>query len=167
MPDFVPGIVAYTLWGMRPRLPSWLWLPVILCLTGFHCMLRIFSPGIHEWPLCLVIGFAIPLFRQVRQAHIIAAAHYIAKYSYGIYLTHLFSLWLAFHVYQGPLTVQIILWLSTLMVFPVVAYHLIEEPGIGVGVRLTNRLMSRATSLALSVPGSHSSLHRSVEPVSE
>src|SRR2546427_2237107 len=46
--------------------------------------------------LCLLAGLALPHFRELRHGWGRRAAHELAKYSYGTYLTHVFALWFAF-----------------------------------------------------------------------
>ena len=75
------------------------------------------------------------------------AAHEIATYSYGLYLAHVFCLWLAFTFVRAPFPVQVLLWIAALFLVPFAAYHVIEAPGIRLGVRV-----ARGSRAAVEVP---------------
>jgi len=139
IPDFVPGVIAYTLWRARPRLAAWLWMPWLILLCGSFYGLYLWHP-IYEWPLCLAVGITVPLFQQVRLPWLTSAAHQIAKYSYGVYLGHTLCLWLAFHVFHAPVLMQAAAWIVLMAAIPVGAYYLLEAPCIGLGIRLSNRI---------------------------
>ena len=106
-----------------------------------HKMLR-------AWIVTLGLGLVIPLCREIASRWIARSCHYVAKYSYGIYLSHSVVFWLALYRMAGlPLAIR----LATLVVgsvgAPVALYHLIEGPLIGVGAQLAGRLRSPAPAL--------------------
>jgi peptidoglycan/LPS O-acetylase OafA/YrhL len=74
------------------------------------------------------------------------AAHTVATYSYSIYLLHIPALALAF-VWGRALhpAWQWVLLIGLLIALPFLAYHVIEEPGIRLGKRVSARLARRAT----------------------
>jgi peptidoglycan/LPS O-acetylase OafA/YrhL len=133
-PCFIPGILAFSLWGTRRRFPSVLWIPTILAL-GIPYWWTASRPV--SWVMCLAVGALIPLFYQAQTAWLIRSAHLIAKYSYGVYLGHVLALWVGFLWIKAAVPVQIAAWLVALVVIPVASYHLLERPLIGLGNRLT------------------------------
>jgi len=84
---------------------------------------------------------AIPQFKQISQPLIVKASHLIARYSYGIYLTHFICIWLAFQaLHWMPRPGQWAVFLVTVLCVPVLLYHTIEAPMIQYGRRLAQRL---------------------------
>jgi peptidoglycan/LPS O-acetylase OafA/YrhL len=70
----------------------------------------------------------------------------VAKYSYGIYLTHLIAFWIAFvRVFPSNFGAAILLALSLTAIFSFLAYTLVESPCIGVGSRLAMRFLDVQT----------------------
>jgi peptidoglycan/LPS O-acetylase OafA/YrhL len=135
VPCFLPGVMAYVLFAQKkPWLPTWLFpcFLVLLTLTFLH-----YCSVVVSWPLSLVLGLSLPYFHQVRSAPLVRLFHEVAKYSYGIYLTHYFALGLTFRYLslhsQG---MQIAVTLSATAVFSIVGYHLVEHPLIRLGARL-------------------------------
>lgn len=141
-PCFVAGVVAYR---MRPRvsMPGWLWPPFILVLCAAFSI-----PYVNRerwaWVLCLVLGLAIPQFKTIPTSILRSAAALVAKYSYGIYLSHMPIMWFAFRYINAPKLVNYAIFLPLSAAVPVAMFHLIENPGIRVGVRLARRLSSPA-----------------------
>ena len=92
IPNFLPGVIAYTL-PHRPRIGSFLWPLFIISLVAAFAARPNFSTG---WGLCLLLGLMVPLFREI-QVHLLRwISNRIATYSYGIYLSHQFCLWVVF-----------------------------------------------------------------------
>jgi peptidoglycan/LPS O-acetylase OafA/YrhL len=152
VPTFLPGIIAYHLTGTTRRSwPSWTW-PVFL--GALWAAYRFSRPYDHGWVLCLLAGLALPHFRELRHTWVRGAAHELAKYSYGTYLTHVFALWLAF-VRLGalPLAGRWAVFLVLLVSLPVLLYHTLEAPLIRYGTRLADRWFpQRADGTTLSSP---------------
>jgi peptidoglycan/LPS O-acetylase OafA/YrhL len=134
LPDFLPGILAYTLWRSRPHLPSWLWLPGLIAWSALYY--SFFHIHKTQWLFCLAVGLAIPRFHQVSNRWLVSAGHYIAKFSYGIYLSHVFCLWLAFNAIRAPFALQVSIWLAALVAIPVAAFYWLEAPAICAGIRI-------------------------------
>jgi peptidoglycan/LPS O-acetylase OafA/YrhL len=152
IPYFLPGIMAYVGFGRyKPRLPSWT-LPIFL-LAAWSLFMH--KPG---WriadALCLAVGLALPFFHQITAHWLIRASHHIAKYSYGIYLAHPFSIVLGLYLMpHSPLALQLTVILVSLAVFSVAAYHLLEKPMINLGARLARYAEKRYEQYTL--PGLH------------
>jgi peptidoglycan/LPS O-acetylase OafA/YrhL len=76
------------------------------------------------YALCLALGLAIPRFRQISSPALTRASHYIAKYSYGIYLIHFAALYLAFERLAAyPLALRIGVFVGIAVALPVGFYH--------------------------------------------
>lgn len=139
---FLPGIMAYIAFGRwKQRLPGWL-LPIfLLCLWAvflYHCN---FHKG---WWFCLAFGLGLPLFRQMTSEIVMAPSRQIAKYSYGIYLTHPFAIVIGLYVLRGySLPLRLLGEVIPLVVFPLIAYHLLEHPMILLGSRLAAKAERR------------------------
>lgn len=135
IPDFLPGVIAYV--GFRTRketLPSFL-LPVMLLAL---CLLTASLPQKRmDWLACLLIGLALPCFRQLQSSSIVKISHQMAKYSYGIYLTHPFGIVLGvYFLRHWNIFIQVLVTLLSTGIMSVLAYHLVEEPLIRAGVLL-------------------------------
>jgi len=138
IPYFLPGVMAYVGFGRHKAfLPAWS-LPLALLLLWSAFM---FHPS---WRLadllCLAVGLGLPRFHQITARWLIRASHEIAKYSYGIYLAHPFSIVLGLYLMpHRPLALQLTVILGSLAIFAVAAYHLLEKPMIQIGSRLASR----------------------------
>jgi peptidoglycan/LPS O-acetylase OafA/YrhL len=119
-PNFLPGVLAFTL-KRNPVLPARAWMPFLLALTA---VFSIFGNDYAGWILCLALGLAIPQFHAVTRLTWLPAQ--IAKYSYGIYLSHVAVLWFCFHV----LPFGWLLFVPLAVAVPIVSYRLIEHPMI-------------------------------------
>jgi len=149
IPYFLPGVMAYVGFGRyKPRLPSWT-LPIALLIAWSLFMI---SPG---WriadALCLSVGLGLPFFHQITTRWLIRASHHVAKYSYGIYLAHPFSIVLGLYLLpHRPLALQLTVLFVSLAVFSVSAYHLLEKPMINLGARLARSAEKRYEQHALA-----------------
>jgi peptidoglycan/LPS O-acetylase OafA/YrhL len=145
-PCFLPGVLAYQLQrSVRPRLPGFLWPPVVITMAAFFLTGSLGEHWTKKWATCLFLGLALPMFSPISWRWVVAVAHSIAKYSYGIYLTHFFSVWFAFERLgnlREPQKVAVFLVLAVAL--PVVFYHLIEKPLIEVGKRAADRYVALA-----------------------
>ena len=158
IPNFLPGVIAYTL-PHRPRIGSFLWPLFIVSLVAAFAARPNFSTG---WALCLLLGLMVPLFREI-QVHLLRwISNRIATYSYGIYLSHQFCLWVVF----GPLAshspaLRICVFIGMLVVAPILLYHGIEKPMIGIGVRLAGHMSGTQTvSAFLARPNLETGSHK-------
>ena len=142
IPCFLPGVMAYVLYRrVRPRLPAWLF-PVFLLVLSTLFMLR---PSVKaSWPMCVALGLGLPFFHQLRYAPVARICHEIAKYSYGMYLSHPFAIVLGFYLLRGhALWLQLGVTLAGIAVLSFGAYHLIEKPMIVLGARLAGKAERR------------------------
>jgi peptidoglycan/LPS O-acetylase OafA/YrhL len=137
-PFFLSGVVAYRLSGVRRLLlPAWMWPVTLAAITVFF--LR-HPSATRSWLCSLLLGVSIPQFQEISAPLVKSMARIIARYSYGIYLTHFACIWLAFQVCaHQPLWFRIVVFLVTSSSVSVVLYHALEEPMIRTGTRLAAR----------------------------
>lgn len=142
IPDFLPGVIAYVAYKrFAPRWPAWAF-PFLL-LAG--CVFYMNGPTLmRSWIFCLALGFGLPLFRELQQRTVVRISHELAKYSYGVYLLHPLALFIAFgYMQHRPLWMKVGTELLLIPLFAVAAYHVVEEPLIGTGSRVAQRLQSK------------------------
>lgn len=141
-PCFISGVIAWRLsLSVRRRFPGWLW------PAGFVATWPIFFLATHEdnmyfrWAFCLALGLTIPWFQEIRLHPLKLVAHSVAKYSYGIYLSHIAVIRWTFGLPVSSAARWAIL-VSLAVCTPIAMYHLIEHPMILVGQGFANRLTS-------------------------
>jgi peptidoglycan/LPS O-acetylase OafA/YrhL len=157
-PCFIAGIIAYQIRKYdSAKLPAWLWpLFVIGISTAYLCSAL---TRLDTFLACFLFGLAIPAFTSLTSRGITVPSKVIAKYSYGIYLTHFFAIWLAFEKLSGaPFVARILVFLTLAMALPVIFYHSLEEPMVRAGRKVaqlyigSRQLRSKGQKLDLSVP---------------
>lgn len=148
-PCFAAGILGYAISRMkvngslpRRRLPACFWpLTIGAATLAFHPFdNRPFTLDTLPlaWALSLPIGLAIPFTRDLRVGWLHAVAHRIAKYSYGIYLTHNLVFWCGFDVMRGaPAIFRVLMIAGGTVALPVLLFHFVEEPMIRLGRKLS------------------------------
>ena len=151
-PCFLAGIVAYELTKTcRKRLPAWLW-PVVLALAvaawqpvsrmDFKIEVRL------GWIFALAVGFLVPQFREITAPALAKPAHWIAKYSYGLYLSHVVVYWFAIDVMRhDSLAARIAAGVAGIVLLPVAVFHLVEEPFILLGAKYASRIRDFSVKL--------------------
>jgi len=144
LPCFMGGVLAYARRNKQAVLSFWVW-PILIGLTG--CAYCAAGPFL-EWPVCVAIGYAVPLFRECPKGVISRSAGLLAQYSYGIYLSHLPLIWLCFVRWHAPAAVRWAVFLLLLGSVPPLLFHLLEHPMIQVGKRLSAYLPVTAPSEA-------------------
>lgn len=156
VPCFLAGVIAYQLLRgeYTRRLPAFLW---PLWVTALAATFLIWGDSSQtQWVICLLLGAAVPFFSRISASWVVAPSHFIAKYSYGIYLTHFFCIWFAFErLGKLPALVKIPVFVALAAGLPVLFYHLLEEPMIRVGKRVakTHARAARASaSVTTSLP---------------
>lgn len=134
-PMFIPGVLAFNLGKIaRFRVAAWLWPALIGAATCVFMLLRSWEFG---WIVCLALGCSLPFFREQEHMIVNRICHVVAKYSYGIYLTHLFTIWLAFsYMANAPVYRQVLVFIVATAGLPCVLYHAVERPGIELGKRI-------------------------------
>jgi peptidoglycan/LPS O-acetylase OafA/YrhL len=140
-PCFLSGVLAYTLSKQSAiKLPASAWPPVLSLISVAYVCTQGPNANMHyppvQWGLCLLVGAVIPMFADSTARALNTAAAFIAKYSYGIYLSHCIAIWLGCVVLSHlPTWQQWTVAALTLCVLTGAGYHLIEEPGIKLGAK--------------------------------
>lgn len=143
VPCFLAGVCCYRLRDrITPWLPGWTWVGfVVLAIVGYCGFHRDSEPlrYWYGWVYCICIALAIPCFADSQTGWLNRAAASVAKYSYGIYLLHVPALHLVYVVWRPPggLAVQGLIAVAITAVAAVAAYHVIEEPLVRMGRRLS------------------------------
>lgn len=137
IPCFLGGVLAWRI-QQKEVLPAWLF-PLALIVSAVPWMASDGNNMYPRWVSCLALGFAIPWFREISSPWVNSVTKIIAKYSYGIYLTHYPAMIVAFRTMQHEApALQWVVFISLAIIFPVLAYHLVEHPMIKLGKRITN-----------------------------
>jgi peptidoglycan/LPS O-acetylase OafA/YrhL len=132
-----------------PRLHSYLWPVFVLSLATVFTLHPVLPLG---WALGLVLGLLIPSFAELNTPWLRIVSNRIATYSYGIYVSHQFSIWIAFGLLESQsLWLRIPVLIGLLIGLPILLYHAIEKPMIDVGVRITTT--SRVVRSQCQQPG--------------
>lgn len=136
-PCFIAGVIAWRLSLEAPRrLPGWAW-PIAFLLVWPVFLLADQPHDLYfRAAYSLALGLAIPWFAEMRLGPLNKAVHLVARYSYGIYLTHTLLIPFAF-TRPLPFLEQLALLAASLLIVPVLLYHLIEHPMVKLGLRLT------------------------------
>jgi peptidoglycan/LPS O-acetylase OafA/YrhL len=154
VPCFLAGVAAYALavvaarrrenpvagpasgrGAPRRRWPAAAW-PVAL---GLVTLAYLGHPSAAFGGLCcFAVALLLPHFEELRAGPIAQTCKLVARYSYGIYLSHFACIWLAFEkLGAAPPAIRVMTFLATATAMPVLLYHLVESPLISVGRRLT------------------------------
>ena len=137
-PYFVSGVLAYSIAELAPARIPFRVLPLALAgIIAAICFADRLVSSLLLWPLLLFVAILVATVREPSNRFLRAVAHSIAKYSYGIYIAHVFCLWIAFYVVPGPLPLRLAVLTAALCLVPAALYHGIEAPMIRVGRRLS------------------------------
>ena len=149
IPNFLAGLIAFTL-PRSARIRAFLWPVFVIGLVVAFTLKPERGTG---WVLCLALGILIPYFAELTTPWVRAVSQRIATYSYGIYLSHQFSIWIAFGLLGSlSLWLRIPVLIGLLVLLPVLVYHGIEKPMIRAGIRLAaDRTRTRTTNARAAV----------------
>jgi peptidoglycan/LPS O-acetylase OafA/YrhL len=150
IPYFLSGVIAYVLFSkLKPRLPAFL-MPLLIAVL--LCCFMMQPSWRNGWWLTLALGLALPLFRPLRAKWLVQASHYVARYSYGIYLAHPFCIVIGLNLlHRFNLAIRIGAIFGSLALIVIPAYHLLEKPMIDLGARIAARVEQRAEGVATPV----------------
>lgn len=144
-PCFIAGVIAWKLsLKIKRRFSGWLW------PFAFMATWPLFFVATHEnnmyfrWAFCLGLGLAIPWFQEIHFRPLNVVAHLVAKYSYGIYLSHVAVIMWCVSL-ALPVSAKVVILAILAIIVPIAVYHLIEHPMILVGKKLAKRLFERST----------------------
>jgi peptidoglycan/LPS O-acetylase OafA/YrhL len=149
VPIFLAGVLAYAVSDrLRSlRLPWMVWPAGIAALSLIYLARPMVGTG---WAVCLCLGLLIPSCEEIPGKAMRRVAELVARYSYGIYLCHFVSLWLAFQALASmPLAVRWVAFFIAGSAAPVALYHFVEAPFIAFGARwlARDRTLSSRVSL--------------------
>jgi peptidoglycan/LPS O-acetylase OafA/YrhL len=146
-PCFIAGVIAWKLsLSVKRRLPGWLW-PFAFAATAPIFFLAAHKTDMYyRWIFCLALGLAIPWFQEVRFRPLQVAAHAVAKYSYGIYLSHLAVIMWSFGL-PVPVVARWVICGILTVAAPIAMFHCIEHPMIAAGQNVARRFF-RASGVA-------------------
>jgi peptidoglycan/LPS O-acetylase OafA/YrhL len=144
-PCFTAGIVAFDLRrNIGWKLPAWIWPVAILTCIVLFGPLDNADPAAkltRAWILSLVLGIFAASAREIEWHRLNTATHWVAEYSYGIYLSHFVVFWLALDVMAArPVWVRGLFLVTASVAVPVVCYRVIEKPLIAAGGSLARLL---------------------------
>jgi peptidoglycan/LPS O-acetylase OafA/YrhL len=146
VPCFLPGIVAYA-FSFQKRL-AWPFLGWPLLLWSSLVLFMVVNRLEVGWLICFAVGTAALHFVEMSNRWLCRASHLIARYSYGIYLTHYFCIWLAFAKLSFlPWPGRWVIFIAGVVMIPIVLYHLLELPVMNVGKKLAERLAAVDTQM--------------------
>jgi peptidoglycan/LPS O-acetylase OafA/YrhL len=158
-PCFIAGVLAYAVLRRHKvrQLPAWVWpLFIAACIPMLMFMQADSKGAARGWLLCLAVGAFIPFVRDLKPSWPTRASAVVAKYSYGIYLTHVAAIWVPFVGMSGaPLVTRWATFVVLAAGLPIVAYHAVERPMIALGIRISERFRERyavATEAAAVAP---------------
>ena len=139
-PCFLGGIMAFGMLRYRSLcLPFWGW-PIVIA-TIFAIRQVSFR---YSWFGCLLLGIAAPQFKEMTQPFLRKLAALVARYSYGIYLSHIVIFYYVGVAMRGtPMVLRIVVCIVATLLCPVILYHALEKPMIRVGVKLADQLTNR------------------------
>ena len=139
-PCFVAGAIAWKLsTSIKRRLPGWLW-PFAAASVApvFFCARR--QNDMHfRWIFCLALALLIPWFREIGSRPLRSVAHIVARYSYGIYLSHVAVMLWSFSL-PVPAWFRWAICGVLAVAVPAAMFHGIEGPMIAAGQRVAARL---------------------------
>lgn len=145
-PCFVAGVIAWRLSrSAARRLTGWLWPAAFVATWPAFLIATHKNEMYYRWAFCLLLGFALPWFRELPFRPLTLIAKYVAKYSYGIYLTHIAVMLFCFGL-PMPLQDKWLIFLCLAVICPIAVYHCVEQPMIEMGRKFSNRLTQRLRS---------------------
>jgi peptidoglycan/LPS O-acetylase OafA/YrhL len=149
-PCFLAGVIAYHLSrkSQRAIVGFWAWPLTLGILTlAYWLSENFYWKRYNGWACCLPIGLLVCYCAESTHLWLNRATHYIAKYSYGLYLGQIPVLWLAFVKLENlPIALRWLVFLGGITAVSVGSYHLIEKPFIDIGTRLTRTKVKAGTS---------------------
>lgn len=138
-PWFFMGVAAYF---RRPKrqLPFWLFPICLFAVVGAEVAIgRIvdYRAAWLEWLVGVAFSLALPMFQELPLRFFNKMFSLIAKYSYGIYLSHVPILWFVVDGMAGKsILPRIALGVILTITMPALLYYGIEKPFIRLGSRL-------------------------------
>lgn len=140
-PCFMGGIIAWKLsLSVRRRFAGSIW-PFAFMLTWPLFFIAGHGNDIYyRWGFCFGLGLAIPWFKEISFHPVQVTVRFVAKYSYGVYLSHCAVMMWTFAL-PIPIQLRWLIFVPLAVGTPVAMFHLIEEPLIKVGQRVSNKII--------------------------
>jgi peptidoglycan/LPS O-acetylase OafA/YrhL len=141
VPCFMAGVACYFMGfaTARRRLPFIGWPATIAAAAAIFITFGSQTRTEVTWLICLIIGLTAPLFADLECRLLRKVSAWIARYSYGIYLTHMYALWTAFIVFKGqPLWIRCAVLVALSAGLPVLFYQALESPMMKLGAWLAD-----------------------------
>lgn len=127
VPCFLPGIMAYYFYKKNKLLLNPGTLPILL-LTVSIITLFTYKPYM-DYLVCFSVGLIIPFIKPINISLLNKITFYIAQYSYGIYLSHIFCIWISFELLKEfGFTTKICIFFLLLSIISSSLFHFIERP---------------------------------------
>ncbi len=138
VPCFLAGVVAYKIARIANKhLPYQLWPIALIAVSVAYLKWPTDAAG---WLGCLALGILLPYFQEIPPGPFARTFERVARYSYGLYLTHFILIWFCFvRIGSLPWSLRAAIFVALLIVVPILLYHLVEEPMIAMGARLVRR----------------------------
>lgn len=155
VPCFLAGVASYFIgFGVIPRRFPFIGWPIAIVAAAsvltYASVHGLDTAG--TWLMCLMIGLTAPLFADLKWAPLRICAAWIARYSYGIYLVHLYGLWVGINLLNHQTWwIRCIVVLVVSFGLPVLFFHLLESPMIKLGGRLASWVPARSGKLAPAI----------------
>ncbi len=138
---FNAGYLAWAGMGRRRQVLGWTWPFSLIGALG------LFTPGAtlefrhhaRGRMLCTVVGLIILLFADIKTNWIVGPAKWVARYSFGICLTHQSWLYIAFVRQPGSEGYAWPMLIAGTAVISVVLYHAVDESFVRLGQRWATR----------------------------
>jgi peptidoglycan/LPS O-acetylase OafA/YrhL len=150
-PCFISGVLAFRAGGrIRRARAEWMYLPLLLFATcGYVLVLDVLRVSVwtpRVWLFltsalfCMAVGWILAICREITHEYLARPAAMIAKYSYGIYLSHMPIIWFAFvYLRAKPEPLQWTTLVALSAAVPVICFHAVELPMIERGRRIAAR----------------------------
>jgi len=159
-PCFIAGVMAYRLAkNRRLAISAWLWPVAVAAIVAIYVSWQSLVPdaanhypAYRAWIVCWMLGLLIPQFQEMRVGWLRSASHYVAKYSYGIYLGQITALWIGFTFW--PHADGAFKWIASILLLAAIAvagYHAIEHPGILLGKLVVDRSERKRSEVEAAV----------------
>ncbi len=144
IPCFLAGVTAYTLRGTVARFPAWAWPIFVAGWMLLTAAANTYPPLISfpaTWAACVILAVSIYRFAESSWHGWNTLMAAIARYSYGMYLTHVPMLWVVFWVLNiRNNTLAALLWLALTLGVSILLYYTVEAPMIKLGHRVGSAL---------------------------
>lgn len=145
-PCFFAGVLAYRM-RKRAFLAGKCWPVFVAVIVLVACLVPGATTNQERWLFTIALAVTIPLFAPISNPALVAASKAVAKYSYGIYLTHFFALWVTFEeLSRWPFAAKLIAYFALTGALSYLLYHSVEAPMIEFGKRMARLYATEARS---------------------